>query len=251
MHVRILPGPERAARAAAHRIAAAIRAQPNLVLGVAAGRTAVSVYEVLVREFHAGRVDFSRVTAFSLDEFLGLPRSDPKSFHAFLQHYLFSRINVRRSAIRTLNGAVGDPAEECARYERTVRRAGGVDVQLLGLGTNGHIAFNEPGKCLYAWTHQARLLAESRRANAEHFDGRIADVPRDALTMGMGTIMAARKIVLLATGPAKANAVGRMLSGCLTTDVPASLLQLHPNVEVFLDQKAASKLRNSRLAAEG
>lgn len=245
MHVRIFSTSEQAARAVAHRITAAIQAQPTLVLGVAAGRTPVPVYGALVSAFKAGRVDFSRVTAFSLDEFLGLPRSHPKSFHALLQHHLFSRINVRPSAIHTLNGAARSPAEECARYERSLRRAGGIDLQVLGVGTNGHIAFNEPGKSLQAWTHQARLHADSRRADAELFDGRVTDVPRDALTMGIGTIMAARKIVLLATGRAKASAVAHMLSGRCTTEVPASLLQLHPNVEVFLDENAASKLPSS------
>ena len=242
MHVRILPTAERAARAVANHIVAAIHAQPNLVLGVAAGRTPVPVYEALVSEFEAGRVDFSRVTTFSLDEFLGLRRDDPRSFHGFLHQHLFSRINIRNSAIHTLNGATRDPLAECIRYERSRRRAGGIDVQMLGLGTNGHIAFNEPGSSLYAWTHPARLRAETRRATAELFAGRVADVPRAALSMGMGTIMAARTIVLLATGHAKAHAVARMLSGRCTTEVPASLLQLHPNVAVFLDRKAASTL---------
>lgn len=242
MRVRILSTSERAARAVAHRITAALQAQPNLVLGVAAGRTPVPIYAALVSEFQAGRVDFSRVTAFSLDEFLGLANNHPKSFHAFLHDHLFSQINIRRSAIHTLNGAARSPAEECVRYETSLRRAGGIDLQVLGLGANGHIAFNEPSKFLCAWTHQARLRADSRRATAELFDGRIAEVPRDALTMGMGTIMAARKIVLLATGQAKANAVAHMLSGRCSTAVPASLLQLHSNVDVFLDEKAASKL---------
>lgn len=242
MHVRIFSTSEQAARAVAHRITAAVHLQPNLVLGVAAGRTPVPVYEALVREFQAGRVDFSRVTAFGLDEFLGLPRSHPKSFHAFLHDHLFSRVNMRRSAIHTFNGAARSPGKECTRYERSLRRAGGIDLQVLGLGTNGHIAFNEPGRFLHVWTHRARLQAGSRRTNAKLFDGRIADVPREALTMGMGTIMAAREIVLLAAGRAKASAVAHMLSGRCTTEVPASLLQLHPNVEVFLDEKAASTL---------
>lgn len=241
MHVRIFSTSEQAARAVARRIAAAIQLQPNLVLGVAAGRTPVPVYDALARKFQAGQVDFSRVSAFSLDEFLGLPRSHPKSFHTFLHDRLFSRINMRRSAIHTFNGAARSPGEECARYERSLRRAGGIDLQVLGLGTNGHIAFNEPGRFLHAWTHQTRLQAGSRRTSAELFDGRIANVPRQALTMGMGTIMAARKIVLLATGRAKASAVARMLGRRCTTEVPASFLQLHPNVEVFLDEKAASK----------
>lgn len=245
MRVRIFSTSERAARAVAQRITAALQAQPSLVLGVAAGRTPVPIYAALVGEFEAGRADFSRVTTFSLDEFLGVPQNHPKSFHAFLHDHLFSQINIPRSAIHTLNGAARNPAEECARYERSLRRAGGIDLQILGLGANGHIAFNEPGTFLHAWTHQARLRADSRRATAEFFDGRIAEVPRNALTMGMGTIMSARKIVLLATGRAKASAVAYMLSGRCTTEVPASLLQLHPNVEVFLDQKAATKIARS------
>lgn len=249
MHVRIFPTAERAAHAIANHIVAAIRAKPNLVLGVAAGRTPVPVYEALVREFDAGRVDFSRVTTFSLDEFLGLHRDDSRSFHAFLRQHLFSRINILRPAIHTLNGATRDPATECGRYERSLLRAGGIDLQVLGLGTNGHIAFNEPGMSLDAWTHQVALRVETRRANAQLFGGRVTRVPRHALSMGMGTIMAARTIGLLATGHAKAHAVARMLGGRITTRVPASLLQLHPNVDVFLDVKAASKL--NKLMAEG
>lgn len=242
MQVRIFPTAELAARAVARQIVAAIRLHPTLVLGVAAGRTPMPVYESLIEAFEAGRVDFSRVSTFSLDEFLGLGRNDPGSFHTLLSTHLFSRINVRPSAIHGLNGAARHPAEECARYERSLRRAGGIDLQILGLGANGHVAFNEPGPWLHARTHQARLLTETRRANAGLFGGRVADVPRDALSMGMGTILAGRKIALLATGESKAKAVAQMLGGRCSTHMPASLLQLHPDVEVILDRKAASQL---------
>jgi glucosamine-6-phosphate deaminase len=242
VHVRIFPAAELAARAVARRIVAAIRVHPTLTLGVAAGRTPMLVYESLIKEFEAGRVDFSRVTTFSLDEFLGVKRNDPGSFHTLLSTQLFSRINMRPSAIHSLNGAARNPEEECARYEKSLRRAGGIDLQILGLGANGHVAFNEPGPWLHARTHKARLLTETRRANAQLFGGRLVDVPRVALSMGMGTILGARKIALLATGKSKAKAVAQMLGGRCSTQLPASLLQLHPNVEVILDGEAAGHL---------
>lgn len=239
MNVQIFSTPELASRAVARRIAAAIHRKPTLVLGLPAGRTPVAVYDRLVREFEAARVDFSRVTTFSLDEFVGLGRRDAGSFHAFLRACFFSRVNLPAHAIHSLNGAARDPDRECARYEAGIRRAGGIDLQFVGLGANGHVAFNEPARRLDARTHRTRLLPGTRRANADLFGGDLRAVPREALSMGMGTILAARQIVLLATGRAKADAVAAMLSGHCTTELPASLLQLHPNTEVVLDLEAA------------
>lgn len=240
--IRIFSTVAAAARALARDIAAEIAATPRLVLGLPTGRTPVPVYDELVRLHAAGRIDFSRVTTFNLDEFLGIAADDPRSYYAFMRRHLFDRVNLSRRRINFLDGATPDVARESARYERAIGRAGGIDLQILGLGTNGHVGFNEPGKALHARTHRARLTQATRRANAELFGHRLDAVPREALSMGMTTILRARRIVLLATGRAKAACVERMLGGIVTTALPASFLQLHANGEVWLDKAAASRL---------
>ena len=157
--------------------------------------------------------------------------------------HLFDHVDLPSRQIHFLNGRAADIPAECLRYERAIARQGGIDLQMLGLGGNGHIGFNEPGRSLTAATHRTRLTAATRRANAGSFDGRAAAVPRHALSMGMATILSARRILLLATGAGKAACVDRMLNGPITTQVPASFLQLHPATEVWLDRAAARRLR--------
>lgn len=242
MLVRIFSNAHVAAASLAHEIAAAIRRTPALTLGLPTGRTPIPLYRELARLHSAGRVDFSRATTFNLDEFAGIEASDPRSYHAFMQRHLFDRVNLPRRRINFLNGAAADAAAECTRYERAITRAGGIDLQILGLGANGHIGFNEPAPALIATTHRTRLRPTTRRANAALFGNRASAVPREALSMGMGTILRARRIVLLATGATKAGCVRRMLTGKVSTRVPASFLQLHANAEVWLDASAAKKL---------
>jgi glucosamine-6-phosphate deaminase len=229
------------ARALAADIAAALARRRRLVLGLPTGRTPVPLYRELVRLYHERRVDFSRAVTFNLDEFLGVAASDPRSYRAFMQRHLFDHINVPADRIYFLDGTVRDVDRECRRYERAIGRRGGIDLQLLGLGANGHIGFNEPARALIAHTHCTRLRPATRRANAALF-GRATAVPRQALSMGMATILHARRIVLLATGGSKAGCVARMVHGPLTPHLPASFLQLHSNVEVWLDRPAASRL---------
>lgn len=242
MRIRVFETAEGVARALGGDIERTIAAKPSTVLGLPTGRTPVPLYRDLVRRHQAGRLDFSRVTTFNLDEFLGLPARDPRSYCAFMRGHLFDRVNIPRSQIHFLNGAARDAEKECDRYERAIDRAGGIDLQILGLGANGHIGFNEPAEALVAWTHRAHLTAATRRANAALFDGRAAAVPRDALSMGMATILHARRVVLLATGAVKAACVARMIEGPVTPKLPASFLQLHRRAEVWLDRAAAGKL---------
>jgi len=242
VRTKIFTTPQAAARSLAHAIARALAANPRLVLGLPTGRTPVPLYRELVALHQAGRADFSHATTFNLDEFAGLRGDDPRGYRAFMQRHLFDGINLPPRRINFLNGAARSAAAECARYERAIARAGGIDLLILGLGTNGHIGFNEPADALVAATHLTVLSDGTRRANRALFDGRARAVPRHALSMGMATILHARRIVLLATGRAKARGVERTINGPLTPRLPASFLQLHPEVEIWVDRAAASRL---------
>jgi glucosamine-6-phosphate deaminase len=242
VRIRIFPSPEQVARALGRDIARQLSAAPRFVLGLPTGRTPIPLYRELVRLYERRVVDFSHATTFNLDEFLGIASSDPRSYHAFMRTHLFDRINLPASRRHFLDGAARDVDAECARYERAIIRAGGIDLQILGLGTNGHIGFNEPAPALVARTHRTGLRPATRKANAALFNGRMSAVPHEALSMGMGTILRARRIVLIATGAAKARCVNRMIRGPVTTRVPASFLQLHPAAEAWLDRTAASRL---------
>jgi glucosamine-6-phosphate deaminase len=243
MRVRVFRTAGALARALAGDIALRLARNPRLVLGLPTGRTPIPFYEELVGLYRATRVDFSRATTFNLDEFLGLAPDDPRSYRAFMQRHLFDRVNVAPRRIHFLDGASGDVRRECARYERAIARAGGIDVQILGLGLNGHIGFNEPGRALVARTHCTRLKPATRRANAALFGNRASAVPHEALSMGMATILRARRIVLIATGASKARCVERMIDGPVTPRLPASFLQMHAHAEVWLDRAASDKLR--------
>ena len=242
LETRIFATREGVAFAVAARVKDAILAKPDLVLGLPAGQTPVPVYAELRRMQQSGLVDFSRATCFLVDEFVGLDRSHPGSFYQFVNEHLFSGINLDQARVHALDGEARDLVAECDRYEAAIADAGGVDLQLLGLGRNGHIGFNEPSDGLAARTHRVALLAETRLDNAARFGDSEAQVPREAISMGVGTILNARAIVMIATGEAKANPVERMLRGPVTTHLPASFLQLHSNVDLYLDRAAAARL---------
>jgi glucosamine-6-phosphate deaminase len=244
MRVRVLATPDAVARLLAHGIARGLARNPRLVLGLPTGRTPIPLYRELVRLHRAGQADFSRATTFNLDEFRGLSASDPRSYRAFMQRHLFDCINLPARRIHFLDGTTRDVAGECLRYERAIDRAGGIDLQILGLGANGHIGFNEPARALVARTHGTRLRSATRHANTALFGGRLAAVPHDALSMGMATILHAKRIVLLATGASKARCVERMVQGPVTPHLPASFLQLHRHAEVWLDRAAAARLKS-------
>lgn len=247
--VTVFPSDRAAARALARRIADAVAANPRLVLGLPTGRTPVALYHELASLHAHGQLDLSQVTTFNLDEFVGLSASHAGSYRAFMERHLFGGVNIDRARVNFLRGDAPDLDAECARYERAIAEAGGIDLQVLGLGTNGHIGFNEPARELQSRTHRVRLRPETRRSNAALFGGDAGAVPQEALSMGMATILQARALVLLATGRSKAACVARVVEGPLTTELPASFLQLHRDVDVMLDEAAAEKLDRERLSA--
>jgi glucosamine-6-phosphate deaminase len=250
MNLRVFRTAEDAAHAAAGAVAEQLSRKPASVLGLPTGRTSLAVYDELARLHESGEADFSAAHTFNLDEFVGLAASDARSYCAFMQTHLFTRINLPGHHIHFLNGGARDHVAECERFEREIASLGGMDLLLLGIGANAHIGFNEPARTLRARSHKTRLAIATRRANASLFGGRLDRVPREALTMGVGTMLDARAIVLIATGREKARAVGSMFEGRITTDRPASVLQLHSNVEVILDLPAAEKLPKSGFDAQ-
>ncbi|HEX6161745.1 MAG TPA: glucosamine-6-phosphate deaminase [Vicinamibacterales bacterium] len=219
-----------------------IVARPSLVLGLPTGRTPLKLYRELRERGGGDRIDWSQVRTFNLDEFAGLDASHPNSYRAFMQAQLFEHVSIDPANIGFLNGAAPDLKAECRRYEAAIAAAGGIDLQILGIGANGHIGFNEPADGLCSHTHVAQLEQESREANAQRFGGDWRNVPERALSVGMSTILNARDIVLIATGAEKADAVHGMIEGLITTQLPASILQVHPRVTVMLDRAAAGKL---------
>lgn len=243
MHIRFCKTPDAVAAAAATLLISRINACPSLVLGLPTGATPIPMYRALVAAYQRKRVDFSRVTTFNLDEFLGVGKGHPGSYCTFMQTHLFGQVNLSPKRTHLPNGLTEDWQAECERYETAITRAGGLDVVVVGIGRNGHLGFNEPAPTLTARTHRVKLRPESRRANAQLFDGRWQAVPPWALSMGIGTILNAREVILLATGPSKSVVLRRALQGPVTTRVPASLLQLHPNVTAILDADAATTLR--------
>ena len=242
MVITIFDTLDHAAVAVADEVCDAVAAKPAAVLGLAAGRTPVPLYEELRARYAAGTADFSRVSTFNLDEFAGIASGAPGSFRRFMDERFFSGVNVPSSSINFLDGTAPDAAAECLRYETAIVDAGGIDLQILGIGGNGHIGFNEPAEALTATTHHTTLLPATRQANAALFGGDAARVPASALPMGIGTILSAREVILIAAGERKARCIAQLVEGGLTTRMPASLLQLHPRLRVFLDRSAAALL---------
>jgi glucosamine-6-phosphate deaminase len=237
VELKIFDRAEDAAIALAKRIATALAEHADLVLGLPTGRSPIAAYAELRRMHAAGEIDFSRASTFNLDEFAGIGAAHTGSFRRFMDEHLFDAVN---------DGSAADLDAECDRYESEIERAGGIDLQLLGIGANGHIGFNEPGDELVARTHRVILHEVTRRENAALFGGRPENVPREALSMGMATILKTRRIVLIATGERKASCVERTVRGPLTTRLPASFLQTHRHVELFLDRASASRLPGRR-----
>lgn len=241
MRVIILPDPQSVSRRAAEFMAATIRRKPNPVLGLATGSTPLGTYQELIRMHRDEGLDFSHVTTFNLDEYVGLEPNHPQSYRCFMQTNLFNHINVRAECTNVPDGRALDFAAFCERYEQLIRSVGGIDLQLLGIGFDGHIAFNEPGSSLGSRTRLKTLASETVRDNARFF-GSEAEVPRLAITMGVGTILEARQCLLLATGAHKAMAIRDTVEGPITSQVTATALQLHRDVIVIVDEAAAAGL---------
>jgi glucosamine-6-phosphate deaminase len=242
VRVRILNSEGAVARAVATRVTSLVAGRPDAVLGLPTGRTPVMLYAELRARHARGQVDFARVSTFNLDEFWRLPASHPASYRKFMDDHLFTHVNLAHRRIHFLNGMASDAEVECARYEKAIQRAGGLDLLILGIGGNGHIGFNEPAAELTSDTHLARLAPGTRRSNAALFDGRVSAVPPEALSMGVGTILRSRSVILVATGASKASVVRGMIHGRVTPRLPASFLQLHGDVELVLDRAAAAGL---------
>lgn len=243
MRIRVFASAGVLARTLALDVVKRLAEKPDAVFGLPTGLTPIPLYREIVRLHCGGKVDFSRATTFNLDEFLGLAPDDPRSYRAFMQRHLFDHINISPRHIQFLEGTARDVDRECERYERAVERAAGIDLQILGLGLNGHIGFNEPARALMARTHRTRLKTATRRANARFFDNRLSAVPKEGLSMGMATILHSKRIVLMATGATKARCVQRVIEGPVTPRLPGSFLQLHRCVEIWLDRPAAAALK--------
>jgi glucosamine-6-phosphate deaminase len=240
-HLIVCADDNAASRQVAEILARAIRAKPSIVLGLATGATPVDAYHELVHLHRQQGLDFSQLTSFNLDEYVGLPPDHPQSFRCFMQQHLFDHVNIQPARTHLPDGMAADLDCHTRDYEARIRAAGGIDLQLLGIGSNGHIAFNEPGSAADSRTRLVQLTEETIQANARFFAS--ADqVPRLAITMGIGTILEARRIVLMATGPGKAEPVRRALEGPCDASHPASLLQRHRDLTVVLDEAAAALL---------
>ncbi len=243
MQIVILETPEQVANYGADQISQQITSKPTSVLGLATGSTPVALYQELISRFRAGKITFSQVTTFNLDEYLGLDAEHPQSYRYFMNENLFDQVNIDPANTHLPSGTSINPIAECDAYESKLSEAGGVDLQLLGLGQNGHIGFNEPTSSLGSRTRIKTLTPETIKANSRFFsEGEFQ--PTLAITMGIGTIMESNRIVLLATGAAKAGAVVDMIEGPIAARCPASILQMHPNATVILDRDAARGLKN-------
>lgn len=224
----------------ANKFVEEIKGNPEIKLGLATGSTPVPLYEKLIEDFKANKTSYKKVQTFNLDEYIGLPEGHEQSYRTFMNNIFFNHIDIDLANTHIPSGNAKDLAMEAFNYDKLLEK-NQVDIQLLGIGTNAHIGFNEPGSKFDSNTIIVDLAEETRDANVRFFDS-MDDVPTEAITMGIGSIMKAKKIILVATGKAKAEAIFNTIEGPITTNVPASILQTHDNVEIYLDNEAASLL---------
>jgi glucosamine-6-phosphate deaminase len=237
MRVLVTPNYRTLSQTAAELVLNAIRHKPDLRIGLPTGHTPFGMYVELVTAFKDQHLDFSQLQTFNLDEYLGLPKEHPTSFHSYMQQYFFDHVNVRPVKVHIPDGTPGIDADaESQRYENAIQTAGGIDLLIVGIGSNGHVAFNEPGSPLDSRTRAVDLAPETIINAQQHFGSE--PVPARAITMGIGTILEARRILLLASGASKADALESALYGPVSTSVPASALQTHPRVVAVLDEAA-------------
>ncbi|OIA99208.1 glucosamine-6-phosphate deaminase [Paenibacillus sp. LC231] len=241
MNIYTFRDEEQFVQTGANLISSLIHTNPRAKLGLATGSTPVGLYAKLIEMNRQGLVSFAQTTTYNLDEYVGLPENHPESYRTFMNEKFFNHVDIQIERTHVPNGNAADPEAECLNYDKMLEEFGPVDLQLLGLGHNGHIGFNEPGEALSGGTHVVELQEKTRNANARFFPT-LDDVPTHAITMGVATILKARQILLLVRGEDKAEIVHRALKGPITTECPASLLQCHPNVVVLLDQGAGRLL---------
>lgn len=237
MRVIVCKNYEEMSEQAAKLVASQIILKPDSVLGLATGSTPVGMYKKLVEMYNNKEIDFSEITTFNLDEYYPISRSNQQSYHYFMNENLFSKVNIKPGKCFIPNGETADPEAECHRYETLIKDAGGIDLQILGIGQNGHIGFNEPDDNLNCATHLTELTQNTIEVNARFFDKK-EDVPIYALTMGIAEILKSKKIVLLASGKSKHNAVAELLNEEINTLVPATMLKVHPDVVLICDEDA-------------
>jgi len=242
MEVVILPGSKQIGSLAADAIEELLRRKPDAVLGLATGSSPLPVYDELARRHEQDGLDFSRAHGFALDEYVGLEPGHPQSYREVIRREFTDRVNIAPDNVHSPDGAAADIPAACQAYEDAIKAAGGVDLQLLGVGTDGHIGFNEPGSSLASRTRIKSLIEQTRRDNARFF-GSIHDVPHHVITQGLATIMDARHVILIATGAQKAQAVRDFVEGPVAAICAASVLQMHPHATVMVDEAAASSLR--------
>lgn len=239
MNVLVFDSEEQIGVAAGYYMCGQVLQKPNSVLGLATGSTPLKPYNHMIELFKQGAVDFSQVTTFNLDEYCKLDVNDKNSYHSFMYENLFNHINIPEENIHFLNGNADDLEAECKRYEKEIKKHGGIDIQLLGIGSNGHIAFNEPATSFQRWSHVVKLKESTIKDNSRFFKS-IDEVPTHALTMGIGSIMQAKRILIIAIGEKKAKAIKQLIDGNVTPECPASVLQFHTDVTLMLDKGAAS-----------
>lgn len=241
MNVLIYENEEQIGIAAGNYMCGQVLQKPDSVLGLATGSTPLKPYGQMIELYKKGVVDFSKVKTFNLDEYVNLDVKDKNSYHTFMHQNLFDHINIPAENINFLNGNADDLEQECRDYESRIKEAGGIDIQLLGIGSNGHIAFNEPADCFQRWSHVVTLKESTVKDNSRFFNS-IEEVPTQAVTMGIGSIMQAKKILIIALGTNKAKAIKQLIDGNVTPMCPASVLQFHTDVTLMLDSAAASLL---------
>ncbi|WP_460842321.1 glucosamine-6-phosphate deaminase [Nocardioides marmoraquaticus] len=243
MEVVVCDSPEAAGALAADAVGELLRRTPDAVLGLATGSSPLPLYDELARRCDAGEVSFARARGYTLDEYVGLPPEHPQRYRNVIDTELVSRVDLPEGAVAGPDGLADDVPAACAAYEQAIADAGGIDLQVLGIGTDGHVGFNEPGSSLASRTRIKTLTRQTRLDNARFFDDDLDAVPTHCLTQGLGTIMAARHVVLLASGRGKAEAVHQLVEGPVSAMWPATVLQHHPHVTVLLDEAAASRLQ--------
>lgn len=241
MNIIITKTYEEMSKKAANIIVSQVTLEADSVLGLATGSTPIKTYEYIRKKYGGNEVDFEKTVTFNLDEYIGLGKEDPQSYRYFMDQHLFNHINIKEENIFIPNGLAKDIQLECINYEEKIRKHDGIDLQLLGIGRNGHIGFNEPNVKFEARTHRVFLDEDTIKANARFFDS-ADDVPTEAISMGIKTIMMSKKILLLASGKNKADAINGLVNGPITPKLPASILQLHQDVTLILDEAAASLL---------
>ena len=241
MNVLVYDNEEQIGIAAGNYMCDQVLAKPDSVLGLATGSTPLKPYGHMIKLYEAGAVDFSKVTTFNLDEYCKLDVNDVNSYHRFMHDNLFDHINIPEENINFLNGNAENLEEECKAYEERIKKSGGIDIQLLGIGSNGHIAFNEPSDSFQRWSHVVALKESTIKDNSRFFKS-IEEVPTHAVTMGIGSIMQAKRILIIAIGENKAKAIKQLIDGNVTPQCPASVLQFHTDVTLMLDKGAASLL---------